>query len=77
MHFLSASSGRMSGNRAFCGTLGGLVLSVASRPKWPESVAPALAPPWSLSLLFLELLRLPKQQIIEHKKLRFFGGSGR
>ena len=39
-----------------------------------------LPPPWtpaSLSfVLFFELLLLPKQQIMEHKKLdRFFGGS--
>ena len=73
MHFLLASSGRMSGNKAFVGALGGLELSVASRPICPPASVSALALP--LSLLFLPLLRLPKQQIIEHKKLRFFGGG--
>ena len=75
MHFLSASLGLTSGNKAFCGAFAALLLSGIS----PD--AEVLPPPWlltSLSLfLCLELL-LPKQHMMEHKKLdRFFGGSGR
>ena len=42
-----------------------------------ELLPPPWTPPASLSfVLFFELLFLPKQQIMEHKKLdRFFGGS--
>ena len=73
MHFLSASSGLKSGNKAFWGALEALfpLLSMTS----PVLVL-ALT---SLSLFLCLELRLPRQQIIEHKKLdeRFLGGSER
>ena len=75
MHFLSASFGLTSGNRAFWGALEDLLLSGGSPED--ELLPPPWTPPASLSfVLFFELLFLPKQQIMEHKKLdRFFGGS--
>ena len=71
MHFLSASSGLKSGSSAFWGALEGLALPLSmTSPVFALALT-------SLSLfLCLELL-LPRQHMMEHKKLddRFFGGS--
>ena len=74
MHFLSwkLSSGLKSGSNAFWGALEGLAppLSMTS----PVLFALALT---SLSLFFCFELLLPRQHMIEHRKLddRFFAGS--
>ena len=76
MHFLSwkLSSGLKSGSNAFWGALEGLAppLSMTS----PVLFALALT---SLSLFFCFELLLPRQHMIEHRKLddRFFAGSAR
>ena len=74
MHFLSASSGLLSGSKAFVGALAGFAPALASMTS--PVFALALT---SLSLLLCLELRLPRQHIIEHKKFepRFFAGSAK